>query len=37
MSIYRQMDQARAANLNALRNMTPSAAAVSTYFGTIPY
>lgn len=37
MSIYRQMDQARAANLNALRNMTPNTAAVSTYFGTIPY
>ena len=36
-SIYTQMNQARVANVNALRSMQPINAATSTYYWTTPY
>ena len=36
-SIYTQMNQARVANVNALRSMQPVNAATSTYYWTTPY
>ena len=36
-SIYAQMNQARVANVNALRSMQPINAATSTYYWTTPY